>query len=258
MAEPPVQVVWFKRDLRIHDHRPLSDACDAGVVLPLYMVEPALWQQPDTAQRHWDFIAESLEALAADLAELGLPLCVMEGEAADVLERVVAVLGPCELRSHQETGNAWSFARDRGVADWCRRRGVTWHEARQHGVIRGLGQRRGWAEQWEALMAEPLATPRPARPPRGWQRLAPLPRARWRRLRLGTGREACASRQAGGSTAGLEVWHSFLAERGMRFHRDIGSPLRARRAGSRLSPHLAWGTLSLRDVVQRLRRARSE
>jgi len=258
VAEAPVQLVWFKRDLRSHDHGPLAEACAAGPVLPLYVIEPSLWQQPDSAQRHWDFIAESLEALADALAEFGLPLCVLEGEAVEVLERVVALLGPCVLRSHQETGNAWSFARDLAVADWCRRRGVPWHETRQHGVIRGLGHRRGWATQWEALMAEPLAAPRPARSPEGWQRLAPLPRTHWRARQLGAGREACPGRQAGGRPAGLDTWHSFLAGRGVRFHRDIGSPDRARRAGSRLSPHLAWGTLSLREVVQGLRRARGE
>jgi deoxyribodipyrimidine photo-lyase len=35
-------IVWFKRDLRIADHRPLVMAAQAGPVLPLYIAEPGL------------------------------------------------------------------------------------------------------------------------------------------------------------------------------------------------------------------------
>ena len=50
-----LQIVWFKRDLRIVDHRPLATAALRGPVLPLYVVEPELWQQPDASQRQWFF-----------------------------------------------------------------------------------------------------------------------------------------------------------------------------------------------------------
>jgi deoxyribodipyrimidine photo-lyase len=42
-----VQVVWFKRDLRVRDHEPLTEAAKRGPVVPLYVVEPALWKLPD-------------------------------------------------------------------------------------------------------------------------------------------------------------------------------------------------------------------
>ncbi|RYG79465.1 hypothetical protein EON77_09085, partial [bacterium] len=32
-----VQVVWYKRDLRVTDHRPLVEAAARGTVLPLYI-----------------------------------------------------------------------------------------------------------------------------------------------------------------------------------------------------------------------------
>ncbi|MDZ7822936.1 MAG: deoxyribodipyrimidine photo-lyase [Ahrensia sp.] len=37
-----VQVVWFKRDLRIHDHAALAAAASRGKILPLYIIEPGL------------------------------------------------------------------------------------------------------------------------------------------------------------------------------------------------------------------------
>ncbi|MCU1345325.1 MAG: Deoxyribodipyrimidine photo-lyase, partial [Acidimicrobiia bacterium] len=36
-------VMWFRRDLRLHDQAALAAAADAGEVLGRYVIEPALW-----------------------------------------------------------------------------------------------------------------------------------------------------------------------------------------------------------------------
>ena len=48
-----MQIVWFKRDLRVEDHQPLVAATQAGACLPLYILEPELWRQPDMSGRHY-------------------------------------------------------------------------------------------------------------------------------------------------------------------------------------------------------------
>ena len=53
-----LQLVWFKRDLRVKDHKPLQQALLRGPVLPLYVVEPELWQQQDASERQWLFCRE--------------------------------------------------------------------------------------------------------------------------------------------------------------------------------------------------------
>ena len=75
-----MQIVWFKRDLRVHDNEALFRAAAAGPVLPLYVAEPDLWQQPDMAARHWGFICESLHELNEALAGLGQPLVLRTGD----------------------------------------------------------------------------------------------------------------------------------------------------------------------------------
>ena len=114
-----LQIVWFKRDLRIVDHRPLLAAAECGPVLPLYVVEPELWQQPDASERQWLFCRESLVELRQALADLGQPLVVRSGDVVQVLERARRQFGIDGLWSHEETGNAWTFARDRRVAAWA-------------------------------------------------------------------------------------------------------------------------------------------
>lgn len=242
----PLNVVWFKRDLRIEDHRPLAAAAQAGNVMPLYIVEPDLWRQPDASARQWDFAAECLTGLQQALAALGQPLCVMIGDAVAILQDLHARHGIAALWSHEETGNGWTFARDRAVAAWARNAGVPWHEARQFGVMRRLKSRNGWAKAWDRDMAQPI-TP----PPRA---LAPLP-GDWPLLiptsaQLGLACDPCPRRQTGGRTAALATLNSFLSERGRDYRYRMSSPLTAYAASSRLSPHLTWGTLSMREVAQ--------
>ena len=63
-------------------------------------------------------------------------------------------------------------------------------------------------------------------------------------------RERC---QKGGSSQGREVLASFLHARGFGYRSKLSSPVTAATSCSRLSPHLAWGPLSLRQVIRALR-----
>jgi len=246
-----LQIVWFKRDLRIHDHRPLLEAGRRGPVLPLLVVEPELWQQPDASGRQWAFAAEGIAELRQALAALGQPLVVRVGDVVAVLERARRQLGVAGLWSHEETGNGWTFARDRRVAAWARRSGIPWRELPQFGVVRRLASRDGWARRWEARMAEPLALAPQALPTLAGLDPGAIPTA----ADLGLAPDPCPARQPGGRRAGLVLLESFLAQRGRAYHRELSSPLTAFDSCSRLSPHLAWGTLSLREVVQASRAA---
>ena len=62
MNNPPI-CVWFKRDLRIEDHAPLYQAAQSGSILPLYIIEPDLFNAPDFGSLHWTFIRACLAEL---------------------------------------------------------------------------------------------------------------------------------------------------------------------------------------------------
>ena len=242
-----IQIVWFKRDLRVVDHRPLHAAARTGKpVLPLYIVEPAWWGEPDMAGRHWAFIADSLAELRTDLAALGAPLVVRTGDAISVLADIHDRHGIDAIWSHEETGGAWTYARDRRVGAWCQTTGIPWRELPQHGIVRRLDSRNGWARHWDRFMAEPVA-PYPERmvPVLG---LDPGPIPTDADLRLAA--DPCPGRQPGGAGAAQTLLDSFLDTRGQGYQREMSSPISAESACSRLSPHLAWGTLSMRMAAQ--------
>jgi deoxyribodipyrimidine photo-lyase len=244
-----LQVVWFKRDLRIHDHAPLVLASAAGPVLPIYLVEPSLWRQPDAAARHWAFIRESLVELRAALAALGQPLVIRRGEALTVFEALrQSRLCPdrrLALWSHEETGNGWSYARDVAVGDWAREHGIVWTEVAQNGAIRRLKSRDGWARRWEQRMSATVIAA-----PAALVAIDTDPGTLPDETLPGLAVDPCTGRQHGGRRQAERTLDSFLTVRGARYHRALSSPLTAVEGCSRLSPHLAWGTLSIREAAQ--------
>ena len=238
------QIVWFKRDLRVSDHAPLVRAAEAGPVLPIYIAEPEWWAQPTHSARQWSFIRECLEELDRELATLGAGLTVETGDATETLARMLARFGRFTLWSHEETGDAWSFARDRRVAAWTSANGVEWRELPPAGVVRRLKTRDGWASRWEQRMAAPPLDP-PMLESAGSARSSLLPTAR----DLGLAPDPCAERQVGGRSNALVVLDSFLSTRGRNYRREMSTPVHGFDACSRLSPHLAWGAISTRECV---------
>jgi deoxyribodipyrimidine photo-lyase len=246
MENTRVQVVWFKRDLRVVDHAPLSQAAERGPVLPLYVAEPALWEQPDTAARHWAFIGESLLELRQALAALGQPLVVRVGEITRVLQDLQQRVAIDAVWSHEETGNNWTYRRDERVRSFLRTCNIAWYELPQNGVKRRLASRDGWSRQWEAQMtATQAVTPETLVTLAGIEP-GVVPTA----VDLGLRPDPCPQLQRGGRNNGLERLDSFLTSRGAAYHAEMSSPVTAYESCSRLSPHLAYGTLSMREVVQ--------
>ena len=84
-----MNIVWFKRDLRVQDHEPLHRAAQQGEVLPIYIVEPQLWQQQDASLRQWLFVRDSLVELDMALKKIGQGLTILQGEAVDVLNVLI-------------------------------------------------------------------------------------------------------------------------------------------------------------------------
>jgi deoxyribodipyrimidine photo-lyase len=189
-----------------------------------------------------------------ELAQLGEPLIVRVGSVEQVLDEIARHYHIEGLWSHQETAGAWASARNRAVARWVKTRGIPWHELPQNGVVRGLVSRRGWSPRWESGITMPIV-PRP-------RSLAALPRLDAGTIldqhALGLPRDPCPGRESGGRWKGRALLDSFLTRRGERFHTEPSRPATAYHSCSRLSAHLAFGTWSVRELVQATRRRKTE
>jgi deoxyribodipyrimidine photo-lyase len=248
-----MQVVWFKRDLRMHDHAPLNAAVETGApVLPLYILEPEMWRQAEMSGRHFQFLIDSLADLDESLGARGARLVVRCGEAVQVLHDLHASHGVSAVHAHEETGLLWTYVRDRAVRRWARKANVPFLEYRQHGVWRAHRERNGWAARWGQMMVAPtLQAPQALR-------FAAVAADEWPdATALGIAEDPCPEVQRGGRRNGAAQLKSFLGERGRSYRQAMSSPLEGAQACSRISAHLAFGCLSIRETYQASLRAQA-
>jgi deoxyribodipyrimidine photo-lyase len=255
-----LQVVWLKRDLRIHDHLPLHLALshsDPKPAIALYCFEPSLTTAPDFSIQHANFATECLMELREDLARLNVELVTLNCEVLTALNALRAVWPKFTLRSHEETGNDKSYQRDLQVKQWCRLHSVDWFEVPSHAVVRRLKNRDDWGSIWNDRME---------------QALVPTPRAQVRRPEVASVFQAIKKqyrsidllpdqvdkpqRIRGGRSQALALLESFFQERAFEYRTAMSSPLSAQTACSRLSPHIALGVVSVKEILHRLWKAR--
>jgi deoxyribodipyrimidine photo-lyase len=248
---PPIQIVWFKRDLRLHDHVPLVRACtehDLPTLL-LYVFEPSVMTHYDSDLRHWRFVWESLQDMAKRLKTNGLELLICHGEAEWVFEELIRYFNVQKIFSYQEIGNNLTYGRDKRLKKLFRQHQIEWLESPMSGIHRGLEHRATWKEDWYAMARSPIRNP-PLEQLRGVAlspgvdatlRGAPLPEA------ITTPHPHF---QPGGEAAAWRYLSSFLEQRGRTYMKNISKPEAARLHCGRVSPYLAWGCLSSRQVYQ--------
>lgn len=242
-----MNVVWFKRDLRLTDHQPLKLACQQPEPLALlYIFEPSLLSDSHYDLRHWRFVWESLMAMQQVLTGHDAHLHIIKGEADEVLADLHRQTPIKTLYSHQEIGIFRTFERDLGISDWCKSEGIVWQESPSGVVLRGLRERINWDKHWERVMRAELEHPaldKPTyhhmadcpefQPPKNWQSPA-------------------EGFQKGGWDQARKYLHSFFQARGKNYQKHISKPEQSRRSCSRLSPYLAWGNISLREAYHTL------
>jgi len=240
------QLVWLKRDLRIHDHGPLHEASRRGTCIVLYVYEPELIHSQEFDSSHLKFINESLRELDERLRALGGELTYRVGRIPDVFRSIHDQYPIENLWAHQETGNQKTYDRDERVRRWTGEQGIELKEIPQTGVVRRLSNRDGWADRWEKRMREPrYPVPESLSVPED------LKQESTRSVdSFELSDSAKDERQTGGESAGRRTLRGFLYERGETYRSDMSSPVSAWDGCSRLSPHLAWGTLSVKQVHQ--------
>lgn len=276
-----LHVVLLRRDLRIGDQPALARAAAAAAVsnqarlLVCYVYDPSLLRHPTCSTAHFYFIDDCLSELENELQRLGSALFLRSGHLCGILEsfRRLAT-SSMHLWSNHTVGVSAERERDMQTAKWCAEHGVAWHNLDANGVL-PHAECAAWdwqSDEFQGFWSQHVEDHCMAdledvvgRDENGLKRLPPPPEGLSRGARLsieavarlgastahGIARQSC---QRGGSTAGWELLRTFLHQRSFGYRSKLSSPVTADTACSRLSPHLAWGSLSLRQVHTALRK----
>lgn len=235
-----VAVWWIKRDARLADNGAVHEAArNEAFVLPVFCEEPSIRSAGDSSSMHAHAQWQAVSALQDELRRRGGDLHWATSEAVEAFERLHRIAPFQRLVSHEEIGNAATYQRDRAVAAWCRARSVEYVEVPQSSVKRGGVNRDRFQVLWKSRIegAEPL--------PEIAVRQSPELLVLGCRPTTPSWPAAATNWQVVTEVAGQRTLRDFLDRRGLWYRGGISSP---NTADSRLSVHLAWGTLSVRQV----------
>ena len=76
-------VLWFRRDLRLRDNPALLAAAESGPVVPLFVVDPVLWDRAGAVRQN--YLVASLRSLGASL---GRNLLLIHGRPEEVVPQI--------------------------------------------------------------------------------------------------------------------------------------------------------------------------
>jgi deoxyribodipyrimidine photo-lyase len=255
-------IVWFRRDLRIHDHPALCAALERDErVVPVFCLDDRLLHGRHASGVRTQFLIDCLRELDLSLRELGSGLVLRHGRPEHELAVLAEQVGATRVHF---SGDVSPFARERGdrTRAALERTGVELHRhaglnaVDDVGAVRTQAGRpytvftpfyRAWErqERREVLGAPDALPPLPGRLAKG--RLPSL-------HALGLQQEIELP-PPGGERAGRERMSAFLAQDLARY--DSARDELGLDASSRLSPYLHFGCVSARELEQRLLEQRS-
>ena len=245
----PINIVWFKRDLRLYDNEALHNALNSPhKTLLIYCFEPLLMNDPHYSDRHWNFIKQSLIDLNKTLSLYQTKILCVTSDIIPLIQALSEKFDVKHIFSHQETGINATFERDKKMKRFVRNNMIQWTENINNGVQRGSKNRAQWVEKWNDFMNQDCC--RNALDPNQFVTLQTIKQLENDLNTTLLNTVSNPLRQQGGRSQALKYLETFLKSRHQTYTYNISKPLHARTSCSRLSPYLAWGNLSVREVYQ--------
>ena len=245
-----INVVWFKRDLRLQDNEAIFNALKSGKkTLFLYIFENSLIDDIHYDNRHWNFIKQSIIDLNEDLTPYNTQILAVQTEVVTAFNQLQNYYKINTVFSHQETGLLITYNRDKDFARYCRNNNINWVENNNNGVLRGLLNREDWFEKWDEYMyASQIEI--------DYKKLKCINTDEIQNLKKGFHIPNLKTQtdkrfQFGGTKMAWKYANTFFETRHKQYMFHISKPALARESSSRLSPYIAWGNVSIRQIFQK-------
>ncbi|MDA9312786.1 DNA photolyase family protein [Vicingaceae bacterium] len=246
MKKQQLNVVWLKKDLRLRDHQSFDAAERSDLpYLTVYFFEPELLAHPATSKRHLQFIYGSIKVMNESMRAFNQQSIIMHCNAVEGFQSILNQFEVKKVYSYQESGVQVTWNRDKVIKKLFDSVGVVWQEFQRDAIVRGIKNRNGWDKMWnETMSEEPIKNTYKKKESLVFQNEFPLKQELRERIKL-----MLDCFQPSGEHNAWKYLQSFCDDRGKNYSSHISKPIQSRRSCSRISPYLAWGNLSVRQVL---------
>jgi deoxyribodipyrimidine photo-lyase len=242
-----INIVWLKRDLRTQDHAALHAAESSPLpYLIIYFFEPSLISYPDTSIRHLQFQYNAIAQMNEKLKAYDQKVEIIYAECLEFFDLLIEKFSIDSVFSYQESGIQITYDRDLALKAFFAKQNIEWKEFQRDGIVRGIKNRDQWDKKWYTVMHQPLIKNTfSQRKSVDFDHSFSLPEHLETELQ-----HYPKTMQPAGEDVAKQYLRSFLTQRGVNYSRHISKPLLSRKSCARLSPYLAWGNLSVKQVYQ--------
>jgi deoxyribodipyrimidine photo-lyase len=248
VVKPRISIHWFRRDLRLADNHGFFRALsEHGDVLPLFTFdEEILGKLEDKHDRRVDFIHRALQGMQAELVKYGSSLLVEHGKPIEVWKRLLDRFEITAVTTNHDH-EPYAIARDNAVGELLASHRIPFRTFKDISIFeRGevVKDNGGpytvytpYMKKWRAFFTPDMAAPFPSKDHlhRLWKS-APLPLPSLEDIGFRP-----TDLQAPPTTLSEEILKNYSETR------DIPSIV----GTSRMSTHLRFGTVSVRELVRR-------
>ena len=243
-----MQLLWIKKNCRIHDHRALYEiSLQHDEIMAFFCYEHSIMTQPDYSRAHRMFHTQCILWLKKDLLNYNIRLWVYDCEVIDMLNIFHQSQPITHIYSHEETWNHATYMRDLAVIQRCKNNNVGYTEYPTNGVVRALKDRDDYDGIWRERMSSPLV-PDPAHqwflfvPKDPWIQDPVTPEYLTWPIHIQQWWELYA----------LGMLDSFVQRRSTHYLQSLANPHTSVHYNSRLSAYITYGNLSVKQIYTHL------
>ncbi|BAY48889.1 DNA photolyase, FAD-binding protein [Scytonema sp. HK-05] len=259
-----MHILWFRRDLRLNDNESVISAVNNDApVLPCFIIDPWFYDQLEVGKARVTFLFESLENLDRNLRSRGSQLYLFEGKSVDILQQLTQQLMEIghkpKLYFNRDVQVEYGITRDRAIINFYHQLNLEYHIGLNNFLQTDDDHRDQWFDEYYTYVRQaPHLTPIRILTP---QLSLNLPQLTFTEVKqkYSTFYETKRVYFKGGETQAQATLNSFLTKRFHGYHWKLSRPwLAQQKATSHLSPHLAFGTISVRTIYQRTKARAAE
>ena len=239
------KIAWFRNDLRIFNNDAFNEATKSGNILPIFIFDKEYYKLPTSSSFHLDFLKSSLEELTKTLIEkYNSKLNIYYGNTLEILSHLIDKFKINEIYSNIIFKNIYVTNLDKEVSFLFKEKNVNWRISNQFGVQLNHRIRNKWSYNWNKFInSEPISP---------YMNCEFIKDDHIQDLtKIETNNIEGGDIQAGGRKNAIELLDTFLNERSENYQREMSSPITGEVSCSRLSPHIAFGNISITEIFKK-------
>ena len=239
------KILWFRNDLRIFNNDAFNEATKLGNILPIFIFDKEFYKLPTSSSFHLDFLKSSLQDLTKTFSKkYNSKLNIYYGDTLEILSHLIDKFKINEVYSNIIFKNMYITNLDKEVSFLFKEKKVNWRISNQFGVQLNHRIRNKWSYNWNKFInSEPTSPDINCRFIKD-DHVEDLTKIETNNIENG-------DIQVGGRQNAIRLLDTFLDDRSENYQREMSSPITGEVSCSRLSPHIAFGNISITEIFKK-------